>query len=108
MAEAVNWYAVNDFVQAVLDQVNGWPMAGTATWCSLAHEDPRKWAAVLDGGRHWALRIENNQRALQQAGEAISAAEDWSTVAQAKLNRERWEENHPWARPIPRQDRGAA
>ncbi|WP_283605012.1 DUF2742 domain-containing protein [Mycolicibacterium poriferae] len=108
-ARHVNWWAVHETVQAILDQVNGdWPMAGTPAWCSLTHDDPRKWAALLDAAQHWALRVENNQSALEQAGEAISAAEDWSAIAQAKLKRERWEETHPWARPISSRDRGAA
>jgi len=46
-SQQVSWWAVHEFVSAVLDQVNGWPMAGTPAWCSLAYDDPRKWAVGL-------------------------------------------------------------
>ena len=44
--QQVNWLTVHRFVAAVLNQVNDWPMLGTPAWCSLAHDDPRKWAAL--------------------------------------------------------------
>ena len=36
----------------------------------------RKWAAVLDGGQHWALRLETCQEARCEASRGVSAAED--------------------------------
>ena len=56
-SQQVSWLTVHDFVSAVLDQANGWPMVGTPAWCSLAHDDPQKWAALLDAAQHWALTI---------------------------------------------------
>ena len=58
----ISWWSVHEFVQAVLDQVNNWPMPGTPAWCLLAADDPRKWAALLDAAQHHALRLELNQR----------------------------------------------
>jgi hypothetical protein len=72
---------VHEFVDAVLKQVNGWPVLGTPAWCSLAHDDPAKWAALLDGAQHWALRLETNQEAMTEASRDVSAAADWSAIA---------------------------
>lgn len=104
----VNWWNVAEFVAPVLDRVGTWPLIGTIEWYELPDDAPAKIAAVFDAARHWALKVECNQRARDQAGEAISAAEDWSAVAQVNLRRAQWEREHPWARPQPRKDRGAA
>lgn len=79
---AVSWWSVHEFVTAVLDQVNGWPTAGTPAWCSLAHDDPAKWAAVLDAGQHHALRMETAQAAMAEASQSISATADWGRIGQ--------------------------
>ncbi|MGO9925136.1 MAG: DUF2742 domain-containing protein [Mycobacterium sp.] len=81
----VSFWQVREFVTAVLDQVNGWPMAGTVAWCLLAHDDPRKWAALLDAAQHWALRVETCQEAMAEASRAISADADWGAVARGHL-----------------------
>jgi hypothetical protein len=79
----VSWLPVHEFVKAVLDQANGYPMAGTPAWCSLAHDDPKKWAAVLDAGQHHALRVELAQEARAEASRDIAAAADWSAEARS-------------------------
>jgi hypothetical protein len=79
-SQQVSWLAVHDFVAEVLNQVNGWPTLGTPAWCSLAHDDPRKWAAVLDGGRHHALRLELNQEARAEASRAVAGSADWAKI----------------------------
>ncbi|MEM6109207.1 DUF2742 domain-containing protein [Mycobacterium sp. 050272] len=33
-----SWLSVQGFLGAVLNQVNGWPMAGAPAWCSLVHD----------------------------------------------------------------------
>jgi hypothetical protein len=83
----VAWWSVYEFVSAVLDQVNDWPMLGTPAWCSLAHDDPRKWAALLDGSRHWALRLEIGQEQRAQASHDISSAADWRRVGTELVQR---------------------
>jgi len=88
-SQQVSWWSVHEFVAAVLNQVNDWPMLGTPAWCSLAHDDPRKWAAVLDGAQHHALRLELNQEARAEASRAVSAAADWPKVARAHLRHAR-------------------
>ena len=46
---------------------------GTPAWCSLANDDPRKWAALLDASEHWALRVDTCQEARCEASSDISA-----------------------------------
>jgi hypothetical protein len=79
----VSWWAVHEFVAAVLDQANGYPMAGTPAWCSLAHDDPMKLAAVLDAGQRYALRIETEQQARAEASRDVAASTDWPALARS-------------------------
>jgi hypothetical protein len=97
-SQQVSWWSVQEFVAAVVSQVNYWPMAGTPAWCSLAHDDPRKWAAVLDGGRHHALRLELNQEARSEASRAVSGAVDWSEVGREIKQRKAFYDSKPWLR----------
>ncbi len=97
-SQQVSWWSVHEFVAAVLNQVNNWPMLGTPAWCSLAHDDPRKWAAVLDGGQHHALRLELNQEARAEASRAISTAADWPEVAREIQQRNDFYAARPWLR----------
>lgn len=77
----VCWWAVHQFVSPLLERAGSWPMAGTPEWSALADDDPAKWAALLDGARHHALRVETAQQGLAQASRDISAAENWSAIA---------------------------
>lgn len=86
-SQAVSWWSVHEFITPVLNQANSWPMAGTPAWCSLAHDDPEKWAALLDAAQHWALRVETCQEATCEASRDISAAADWSGIAQEPQRR---------------------
>lgn len=95
-SQQVSWWSVHEFVAAVLDQVNGWPLAGTPAWCSLAHEDPRKWAGVLDAGQHHALRIEVNQDARAEASRAVSGSVDWPAIGREIQQRAAFYAEHPW------------
>lgn len=69
-----------------LDRAGTWPPAGTPAWNQLDDRDPRKLAAVLDGGRHWALRVDTHQEALADASKAIAATADWGEVARRMVN----------------------
>ena len=80
-AQSVSWRAVHRFILPILSAVSGWPTIGTPAWCSLAHEHPAKWAALLDAAQHHALRLELNQEAMAEASKAISASADWPAVA---------------------------
>jgi hypothetical protein len=80
-SQQVSWWEVHELVGAVLNQVNDWPMLGTPAWCGLTHDDPRKWAALLDGAQHWALRVDTCQAAMAEASRDISAAADWPAIA---------------------------
>lgn len=63
-------------------------MLGTAAWRALAADDPARWASLLDGGQHWALRLELNQEALAEASKDIASAADWPAVAREVLQRD--------------------
>ncbi|HUH70030.1 MAG TPA: DUF2742 domain-containing protein [Mycobacterium sp.] len=77
----VSWWDVHDFVAPVLARAGEWPIVGTPEWCAMPVDHPAKIAAVFDAARHWALRVETCQTALAEASRAVSAAEDWSGIA---------------------------
>lgn len=97
-SQQVSWWSVHEFVAAVLNQVNGWPTAGTPAWCSLARDDPRKWAALLDGAQHWALRVETWQEAHAEASRAVSDAIDWPALSREINRRTDFYASRPWLR----------
>lgn len=80
-SRTVDWWPVHLFVVPVLQEVGSWPLVGSLTWQRLAQDDPAKLAAILDAGRHWALRVDTCQATLAQASHDISAAADWSATA---------------------------
>ncbi len=80
-SQAVDWWSVHQLLQPLLEEVGTWPLAGSLTWVRLPDDHLAKWASVLDGGRHWALRVETAQQALADASRAISVGEDWPAVA---------------------------
>jgi len=82
-SQQVSWLTVHEFVRAVLNQMNSYPMAGTPAWCSLAHDNPLKWAAVLDAGQHHALRMELAQEARAEAARDIAADDNWTAIARS-------------------------
>jgi hypothetical protein len=96
----ISWWAVHEFITAVLDQVNSWPMLGTPAWCSLAQGDPAKWAALLDAAQHHALRLELNQEARAEASRAISRAADWSSVGRELQQLREFRKARPWMRRV--------
>jgi hypothetical protein len=79
-SQQVNWLTVRRFILPLLEKVDDWPMLGTPAWCRTAHGDLRKWAALLDGAQHHALRLELNQEARAEASRAVSGAVDWPAV----------------------------
>ncbi len=88
-SQQVAWWPVHEFLTAMLDQANTGPLpwAGTPAWCELADSDPRKLLALAQFGEHHALRIETMQTAQAAASREISAAANWSALAQRIRNR---------------------
>jgi hypothetical protein len=87
-SQQVSWSSVHEFISPLLKTVGTWPMIGTPAWCELAHDDPRRLAAIFDAAQHWALRMETSQQAACEASRDIAAAEDWSAIANAMFRRE--------------------
>lgn len=95
-SQQVSWSDVHAFVFPKLQRVGDWPMLGSPAWCELDDRDPIKWASVLDGGQHWALRVEYLQTVLCDASSDISAAENWSEIARVIKNRNDYFAARPW------------
>ncbi|ETZ58168.1 hypothetical protein L841_0075 [Mycobacterium sp. MAC_080597_8934] len=79
----VDFYMVHLFVAPMLHEAGSWPLAGSYAWQQLDATDPRKLAAVLDGGRRDALRNDTISAALTQAAQGISASSDWSGLSRS-------------------------
>jgi hypothetical protein len=92
----VSWWTVHEHVWAKLADVDSWPAIGTPEWCALDDDDPRKRAAVYDAAQHWALRLETSQQAMAGASHDISAAVDWSVIAQHIRDEREFYAAHPW------------
>ena len=56
-SQQVSWWAVHDFVDAVLAQANcgALPWPGTPAWCEMSAGDPRKLLSLAQFGVHHAL-----------------------------------------------------
>ena len=72
------------------------PLLGTPAWCALDDTDPVKLAAVLNGGQHFALRLEIEQEARADASQAVSAAADWRGIAQELAQLQSFRADRPW------------
>lgn len=96
----VAWFAVHELIAPVLTEVGDWPPLGTPAWCALDDADPRKWAALLDASRHWALRLDALQEASAEASRAVSSAADWRGVAREMQGRRAFRDAHPWAKRV--------
>lgn len=75
-------------------------MAGTPAWRALDDTDPAKWAALLDGGQHWALRIDSCQEATAEASRDISAVVDWPDVARELKGLREFHAARPWLKRV--------
>lgn len=89
LSRQVNWWSVYEFVQSLLDDVGGWPGAGTPEWQALDDTDPAKVAGVLVAGLHWSLRIDCLQADMAQASQAVSAAADWGAISREQVQRQK-------------------
>ena len=94
-SQQVNWESVHEFVTDHL-QVTSWPMIGSPAWCLLDDDDPVKWAAILDAAQHWALRVEGCQQARCEASRDVSAAADWSRIANYIRTEREFYTARPW------------
>jgi hypothetical protein len=86
-AQQTSWASVHEYVEPLLAAVQTWPLLGSPAWCALPDNDARKIAAVYDGARHWALRLETCQAARAEASRDVSAAADWTAIGREIRNR---------------------
>lgn len=96
-AQQTSFSDVNAYVQPILDRVGSWPLLGSPEWSALPDDSPAKLAAVFDGARHHALRLEAGQAARAEASRAIAAAADWGQVAQRVRDHQEFRAENPWA-----------
>jgi hypothetical protein len=80
-SRTIDWWSVHQFVLPMLNEAGSWPLAGSLAWQDINDVDPRKLAAVLDGGRRDALRNDTLGSALADASREISCAADWSAIS---------------------------
>ncbi|QFS89117.1 hypothetical protein FIV07_00085 [Mycobacterium sp. THAF192] len=82
-SQEVSWWAVHQFISAVVEQVKNTtlPWAGTPAWRDLDDADPRKLLALAVAGEHHVLQIEIGQEARAQAAEDVHGGENWTEVA---------------------------
>jgi hypothetical protein len=99
-SQAVNWWAVHEFVAVRIETVGPFPMVGTPAWCDLPDDDPVKWAALLDAAQHWALRVNTCQEAMAEASKTISDAVDWPRVAREFQQRSEFYAEKPYLRRV--------
>lgn len=76
----VNLFAVHQFLAPHLGDPEYIP--GTPSWTELPDDSAAKWRSVLWAAMWWAVAEDARQNAVAEAGQAISAAADWSEAAQ--------------------------
>lgn len=87
VSQQVSWWDTHVFLGALIGQANNLPPAGTPAWRSLPDSDPRKLLSLALAGEHHVLRMETAQAAMAEASRELSAAADWSALAQRIRNR---------------------
>lgn len=75
----VNLFAVHQFLAPHLGDPDVIP--GTPSWTQLPDDDSAKWRAVLWAAMWWAVAEDARQNAVAEAGQQISAAENWRVRA---------------------------
>jgi hypothetical protein len=99
-SQQVSWWDVHQWVVPRLERVGTWPLLGTPAWVLLDDRDPVKWAAVLDGGQHHALRLELNQEAFAEASRAVASAADWAKLSREAKARNEYYSTRLWLRRV--------
>jgi hypothetical protein len=97
----VSWWSVHEFVAPLLAmQEQPWPIIGTPAWCALGDHDARKQAALFDAAQQMALQLETDQQARCEASRTISAALDWSALAQRYRVDTEFYAARPWLKRV--------
>ena len=80
-SQQVSWWDTHLFITELTKHCDDLPAAGTPAWCALTNDDSRKLLALAVAGEHHVLRVETAQEALAAASRTVSAAADWSAIA---------------------------
>jgi hypothetical protein len=99
-SKQVSFWQVHEWVSPRLERVDTWPLLGTPAWVLLDERDPVKWAAVLDGGRHHALRLEINQERRAEASRAVAGSADWTAIAREAAQLAEFRSARPWSKRV--------
>lgn len=84
-SRTVDWFAVHQFVQALVEHPETLPVIGTLAWQQLATND--KTLACIAAAEHYALHLETRQAARAQTSKDIAASTDWTAVARGVQRR---------------------
>lgn len=83
------------WAQQLLDAGSGWPVYGSAEWCALQIDDPRRVAACVAAAEHYTRDYYDNledrlRTEIEQARLARKQDDDAEYVRQFTDHRERW------------------
>lgn len=84
-SRTVDWFAVHQFVQALIEHPETLPVIGTLAWQQLSAED--KTLACIASAEHYALHLDIRQAAQAQASKDVATSTDWTAVARGVQRR---------------------
>ncbi|MEN4399655.1 DUF2742 domain-containing protein [Mycolicibacterium conceptionense] len=91
VSRQVSWFETFKFAERLATShdvgLNHLPLPGSPSWCGMADDDARKLLSMVLGGVREALTNDTHQTAMAEASQAISAAADWTALAQRIRNR---------------------
>lgn len=76
------------------------PILGSTEWVAIPDTDSRWRHSVVAAGYRWAIREWLDQDVRRSASQAISAADDWGSVAQSIRRRNEYLIENPWAKRV--------
>jgi len=96
----VSCTAVYQSIAPTLLNVREWPTCGTPAWAALDDGDPRKLAGLFHAALNWAITEDLRQGAEHEAAQAISAAADWSDIANELKGIREFYAARPWLKRV--------
>ncbi|KZF01027.1 hypothetical protein A2J03_10720 [Rhodococcus sp. EPR-157] len=103
VSHEVDVVAVHERLAPILAQavrLGDIPILGSPAWVGLPEDDSRWRHSVVAAGYRWAIREWLDQDVRRSASRAISAADDWGSVAQSIRRRNEYFTENPWAQRV--------